>query len=144
MARSSKAPVRPARFSRTAETNGSLVALPPEPVADLALQRLLQDQPCCQQHQIRALRRRCQAAVDQSLETLACLVGGGYSRCHGMLPGDPAPTGSPLPAFTQAGCIPTLFSSKLTPSPASHWTDAVLSAGRSVATGTFMPVPVPS
>src|SRR6476620_795860 len=112
MARSSKAPVRPARFSRTAATIGS-----PEPVPDLALQRLLQDQPCCQQHQIRALRRRYQAAVDQSLETLACLLGGGYSRCHGMLPADPAPTASPLPAFTQAGCIPTLFSSKLTPSP---------------------------
>src|SRR3954451_1586411 len=32
--------------------------------------------------------------------------------------GIPAPTGSPPPAFAQAGCIPTLFSSNPTPSPA--------------------------
>jgi len=31
--------------------------------------------------------------------------------------GIPAPTGSPPPAFAQAGCIPTLFSSNPTPSP---------------------------
>jgi site-specific DNA recombinase len=77
-------------------TVGPLVAFPPEPVAHLALQRLFQDQPCRQPDQVRALGCGRQPAVDQGLEALAGPVSGGYSACHGMLPGDPAPTGSPL------------------------------------------------
>ncbi|HEV7136345.1 MAG TPA: hypothetical protein VGN43_06905, partial [Steroidobacteraceae bacterium] len=43
-----------------------------------------------------------------------------------MLPGAPAPTESPIPVAIQAGCIPTPFSSKLTPSPGGRSSNRLL------------------
>ena len=39
-----------------------------------------------------------------------------------------APTESPFPCFTQAGCIPNLFCSKSTPSPGGRVADWLKSA----------------
>ena len=72
------------------------------------MESFLQDQPRCQQHQARAVRRRPQAAFNQGPKLLACLLGSEYS-----LHWDAAWGQRRQPKARS----PTRFSSKLTPSP---------------------------
>ncbi len=58
---------------------GPRVALAPDRVGDLALQRLLHDQPQRQPDEVRSPRRRAEIATDQSLKLLACPVRCAYS-----------------------------------------------------------------
>src|SRR5215207_5676649 len=93
------------------------VAVAANLVPHLAFERLFQDQLRRQEHQVRPVRCRPQPAVNQGPKALACPLRGGYSLHRDAPCRAPAPTGSPLPALIQAGCIPTLFSSNPTPLP---------------------------
>src|SRR6185437_12208936 len=86
-----------------------LVTLPANPVANLALQGFLQDQPRRQQHQARPIRRRPQTPFNQGPKLLACLLGCGYSLHRDAPWGQSAPTESPFSCFDSGRVHPNPF-----------------------------------